>query len=206
MDAESCGESVHDINTLTVIASESYKTFVTDLQSDIKSVLYDRPTVATSEYFKCKYVKVDDVPTLIDDKTANKIYKYLIKNDYIDDDDKVTDKYRQEIKSGTVAELPEELKPMADGIHTLIQSVYDDNILQDMFTDGHETKVKDNPLNDNFAKKEFQALWNEINHKYAYTVEFDSNELIQKAIAHIDDKLFVTELQYTTTVGHQKKK
>lgn len=205
MDAESCGESVHDINTLTVIASESYKTFVTDLQSDIKSVLYDRPTVATSEYFKGKYVKVDDVPTLIDDKTANKIYKYLIKNDYIDDDDKVTDKYRQEIKSGTVAELPEELKPMADGIHTLIQSVYDDNILQDMFTDGHETKVKDNPLNDNFAKKEFQALWNEINHKYAYTVEFDSNELIQKAIAHIDDKLFVTELQYTTTVGHQKE-
>lgn len=156
MDAESCGESVHDINTLTVIASESYKTFVTDLQSDIKSVLYDRPTVATSEYFKCKYVKVDDVPTLIDDKTANKIYKYLIKNDYIDDDDKVTDKYRQEIKSGTVAELPEELKPMADGIHTLIQSVYDDNILQDMFTDGHETKVKDNPLNDNFAKKNFR--------------------------------------------------
>lgn len=205
MDAESCGESVHDINTLTVIASESYKTFVTDLQSDIKSVLYDRPTVATSEYFKGKYVKVDDVPTLIDDKTANKIYKYLIKNDYIDDDDKVTDKYRQEIKSGTVAELPEELKPMTDGIHTLIQSVYDDNILQDMFTDGHETKVKDNPLNDNFAKKEFQALWNEINHKYAYTVEFDSNELIQKAIAHIDDKLFVTELQYTTTVGHQKE-
>ena len=205
MDAESCGESVHDINTLTVIASESYKTFVTDLQSDIKSVLYDRPTVATSEYFKGKYVKVDDVPTLIDDKTANKIYKYLIKNDYIDDDDKVTDKYRQEIKSGTVAELPEELKPMADGIHTLIQSVYDDNILQDMFTDGHETKVKDNPLNDNFAKKEFQALWNVINHKYAYTVEFDSNELIQKAIAHIDDKLFVTELQYTTTVGHQKE-
>lgn len=205
MDAESCGESVHDINTLTVIASESYKTFVTDLQSDIKSVLYDRPTVATSEYFKGKYVKVDDVPTLIDDKTANKIYKYLIKNDYIDDDDKVTDKYRQEIKSGTVAELPEELKPMADGIHTLIQSVYDDNILQDMFTDGHETKVKDNPLNDNFAKKEFQALWNEINHKYAYTVEFDSNELIQKAVAHIDDKLFVTELQYTTTVGHQKE-
>ena len=36
-------------------------------------------------------------------------------------------------------------------------------------------------VNDNFAKKEFQALWNEINHKYAYTVEFDSNELIQKA-------------------------
>lgn len=204
MDVESCGASVHDINTLTVIASESYKTFVTDLQSDIKTVLYDRPTVATKEYFKGKYVKVDDVPTLIDDSTANKIYKYLIRNDYIDDDDKVTDEYRQDIKSGTVAELPDELKPMTDGIHTLIQAVYDDSVLKDMFTDGHETKVKDNPLNENFAKKEFQALWHEINHKYAYTVEFDSDELIKKAIAHIDEKLFVSELQYTATIGRQK--
>lgn len=204
MDVESCGASVHDINTLTVIASESYKTFVTDLQSDIKSVLYDRPTVASIEYFKGKYVKVNDVPTLIDDSTANKIYKYLIRNDYIDDDDKVTDKYRQDIKSGTVAELPDELKPMTDGIHTLIQAVYDDSVLKDMFTDGHETKVKDNPLNENFAKKEFQALWREINHKYAYTVDFDSEELIKKSISHIDEKLFVSELQYTTTIGRQK--
>ena len=204
MDVESCGASVHDINTLTVIASESYKTFVADLQSDIKTVLYDRPTVATKEYFKGKYVKVDDVPTLIDDSTANKIYKYLIRNDYIDDDDKVTDSYRQDIKSGTVAEFSDELKPMADGIHTLIQAVYDDSVLKDMFTDGHETKVKDNPLNENFAKKEFQALWKQINHKYAYTVEFDSKELIEKAIAHIDEKLFVSELQYTTTIGRQK--
>ena len=204
MDVESCGASVHDINTLTVIASESYKTFVTDLQSDIKTVLYDRPPVATKEYFKGKYVKVDGVPTLIDDSTANKIYKYLIRNDYIDDDDKVTDRYRQDIRSGTVAEFSDELKSMADGIHTLIQAVYDDSVLKDMFTDGHETKVKDNPLNENFAKKEFQALWKQINHKYAYTVEFDSEELIEKAIAHIDEKLFVSELQYTTTIGRQK--
>ena len=204
MDVESCGASVHDINTLTVIASESYKTFVTDLQSDIKTVLYDRPTVATSEYFKGKCINVDGVSTIIDDDTANAIEFYLIQNGYVDMKRKVTDKYRQDIKSGTVAELPDELKPMADGIHTLIQAVYDDSILKDMFADGHETKVKDNPLNENFAKKEFQALWREINHKYAYTVEFDSDELIKKAIAHIDEKLFVSELQYTATIGRQK--
>lgn len=75
---------------------------------------------------------------------------------------------------------------------------------QDMFTDGHETKVKDNPLNDNFAKDEFQALWKQINHKYAYTVEFDSEELIRKSVVHINEKLFVSELQYTTTIGQQK--
>lgn len=204
MDVQSCGDSVHEINTLTVIASESYKTFVADLQSDIKTVLYDRPTVATSEYFKGKYVKVDDVPTLIDDEKANAIEFYLIQNGYVDMNRKVTDTYRQAVKDGTVVELPEELKPMADGIHALIQAVYDDGVLKEMFSDGHETKVKENPLNENFAKKEFQALWREINHKYAYTVEFDSAELIRKAIAHIDAKLFVSELRYTTTIGRQK--
>lgn len=204
MDGETCGETVHDINTLTVVASESYKSFVTDLQSDIKTVLYDRPTVATSEYFKGKYVKVDDIPTLIDDNAANMIEFYLIQNGYVDMKRKVTDKYRQEAGNGTVAALPEELNSMADGIHALIRAIYDDSILKDMFTNGHETKVKDNPLNENFAKKEFQALWREINHKYAYTVEFDSDELIKKSIAHIDEKLFVSELQYTTTIGRQK--
>lgn len=204
MDVQSCGDSVHDINTLTVVASESYKTFVTDLQSDIKTVLYDRPTAATNEYFKGKYVKVDDVPTLIDANIANAIEFYLIQNGYVDMKRKVTDKYRQEVKAGTVAEFPEELKPMAEGIHILIQAVYDDSVLKDMFTDGHKTKIKENPLNENFAKKEFQALWNEINHKYAYTVEFDSKELTKKAISHINEKLFVSELQYTATVGRQK--
>lgn len=204
MDVESCGDSVHDINLLTVIASESYKNFVADLQSDIKTVLYDRPTVATSEYFKGKYVKVDDVPTLIDDNIANAIEFYLIQNGYVDMKRKVTDKYRDDVAMNTVAELPEELKPMSEGIHTLIQAVYDESVLNDMFTDGHETKVKENPLNENFAKKEFQALWKEINHRYAYYVEFDSNELIRKSIEHINNKLFVSQLQYTATVGRQK--
>lgn len=90
MDLQTLGENVHDINSLTVVASESYKTFVGDLQSDIKTVLYDRPTVATSEYFKGKYVKVDDVPTLIDDSTANNIEFYLIQNGYVDMDRKAT--------------------------------------------------------------------------------------------------------------------
>lgn len=204
MDAQSCGEQVHEINMLTVIASESYKNFVADLQSDIKSELHDRPTAATSEYFKGKYIKVDGVPTLIDAETADSIEFYLIKNDYIDKKRKVTDKYRADVQMGTLAPLPEDLLPMAEGIQLLVQAVYDEGALQQMFTDGHETKVKDNPLNDNFAKAEFQALWKEINHKYAYSVDFDSAELIRNSIAHINQRLFVSELQYTTTVGRQK--
>ena len=204
MDAQSCGDQVQSINLLTVIASESYKTFVADLQTDMKKELYDRPTAATSEYFKGKYVKVDGVPTLIDSEAANAIEFYLISNGYVDMKRKVTDKYRADLQMQMLAPLPDELAPMAEGIHLLVQAVYDDSALKGMISDGHDTKIKENPLNENFAKKEFQALWSQINHKYAYTVEFDSAELIQKAIAHVNDRLFVSELQYTTTVGRQK--
>lgn len=119
---------------------------------------------------------------------------------------KVTDKYRNDAATNTFVPMPEELQPMAEGIHMLVQAVYDDNVLKDMFQDGHESKVKENPLNENFAKAEFQALWKQINHKYAYTVEFDSDELISKSVAHIDQHLFVSELKYTATIGRQKDK
>ena len=204
MDAESCGDTVHDINMLTVIASESYKDFVKGLQDDTKAVLYDRPTKATMEYFEGKTVMVGDEPVTIDARQARDIYRYLLKNDYIDDDDKVTDEYRADLANNCLALLPEALKPMAEGIHRLIQGVFDESVLKDMVKNAHDTKVKENPLNDNFYKKEFQTLWNYINHKYAYTVEFDSKELIQKSIAAIDDKLYVSQLQYTTTTGAQK--
>ena len=90
-------------------------------------------------------MKVGEELTLIDDNMANTIEFYLISNGYVDMSRKVTDKYRQEIKNKTAAALPEDLKPMAEGIHRLIQSVYDDSLLEDMFSNGHETKVKDNP-------------------------------------------------------------
>lgn len=203
MDLQSLSDRVHDVNVLTVIASESYKNFVKDLQSDIKSVLYDRPTKASNDYFEGKIISVNGENVIIDGDMANDIEFYLIANQYIDMDRKVTDKYRTDVEMDTLAPMPLTLQPMAEEIHKLIQAIYDDSILEDMFTDGKKAKITENPLNDNFNKKEFQTLWNEINHKYVYRVEFDSEELIRNAIVHIDDKLYVSELQYTATIGSQ---
>ncbi len=204
MDAEVCGDSVHNINLLTVIASESYKGFVSALQSDIKTVLYDRPTKASIEYFTGKVVQVGGKPHTITAQEAKTIQRYLIRNDYIDDDDAVTDAYRTDVANNALAPLPLDIANMADGVHKLVQAIFDDRVLDEMISDGHETKVKDNPLNDNFYKKEFQTLWGYINHKYAYTVEFNSAELIQKSITSINTNLLVSQLQYTTSVGSQK--
>lgn len=205
MDAQALGDDVHKVNMLTVIASESYKTFVADLQSDIKSVLYDRPTKATESYFKGKCITADSGEQItIDDKQARSIYRYLLKNDYIDNDDKVTDKYRADLENHCIEALPDEISNITQGVQLLIQSVFDPSVLDGMISNAAKTKIKENPLNDNFYKQEFQTLWGYINHKYAYTVSFDSDELISKSIAHINDKLFVSELQYTATIGRQK--
>ena len=205
MDKEALGDTVHDVNILTVIASESYKNFVSDLQSDIKAELYDRPSKATIEYFEGKTVTVDGESVIIDKTQAKIIYKYLAKNDYIDNDDNVTDEYRTDLANNSLAPVPDEIKDIESGVHKLVQAIFDESVLNDMIKDGRETKVRDNPLNDNFSKKEFQTLWGYINHKYAYTVSFDSDELIQKASAYINEKLNVSELMYTATVGQQKK-
>lgn len=204
MDKEECGDTVHDINLLTVVASESYMDFVSDLQNDMKKVLHDRPKLANKEYFSGKFIEIDGVKIKIDSKKAEQIEFYLIANQYIDIDRKVTDKYKNDVKNNTIAPVPSELKKLEIGIHNLVQAIYDESIIDTMFTNGNETKVKENPLNDNFYKEEFQNLWKEINHKYAYTVQFDSSELIDKAVKAINDKLFVSQLQYTTTVASQK--
>lgn len=203
MDEHVLGSEVQQVNKLTVIASDGYKDFVSSLQKEIKDDLYERPTKATPEYFQGKRLKIgDDVITVTSDQ-AHSIYFYLAKNDYIDEDGHVTDKYRTDTENKTLAPLPDKVKDIAEGVHALVQGIFDAHALDGMIEDGNATKIQENALNDNFYKKEFQTLWNYINHKWSYTVHFDSEELIQKSIQHIDEKLFVAKLQYTVTTGTQ---
>ena len=64
-------------------------------------------------------------------------------------------------------------------------------------------KSKPNPLNKNLEKAEFMALWEKINRKAAYTVHFDTPELINKCVTTLDKELRVTKLQYTVQRGEQ---
>lgn len=207
MDQKLLGkEGVHELNKLTVVASESYQDFVAGLQKEIKENLYDRPRSASIDYFVGKNILVDQELHLVSQEEANMIYQYLTTSGYISSDgkNKITKKYYDDKDKGVFVDLPEMLVPMKEGVHKLIQSVFNDDILNEMIENGHKTKILENKLNDNFYKKEFQTLWSHINHKYSYKVSFDSEELIDKAIKAIDDELFVSKLQYTTTVSEQK--
>lgn len=69
-------------------------------------------------------------------------------------------------------------------------------------SDGHNTKVTENPLNENW--KDFKKLWERINKRYAYTCEFDGAELIKKSIEVINIEPRVAKLPYTLTKGEQE--
>ncbi len=204
MDATMHNFDVHSINRLTVVANESYEDFVKGLQTEIKETLYDRPSKASVEYFAGKKVVLNGEEVVISSRQARGIYQYLIMNQYIDMDEKPTEKYRQAVENNTLEPMMPELEPLAEPIHKWIQAIYDESVLGNMITNGNQPKVQDNRLNENFKKKEFQNLWKLLNHKYAYTVKFDSEELIKNSIAAINKDLSVTKLTYTVSTGEQK--
>ncbi len=192
--------TVHQINVLTVVASESYKDFVTALQKNISESLSERPQVADEAYFTGKVMSVDGKTVEVTPQIAKQIYKYLLKNDYTDDNDHIAQVYIDAVKNETLAPLPETLQPYRDQIFQLIESVYSNAKLPEIEND---RGAKINPLNDNFKKKEFKELWNRINHRAAYSVHFDSSELVGKCIQTLNKELRVTYLQYTVQRGEQ---
>ena len=192
--------TVHDINVLTVVASESYKDFVAALQKDISESLSERPRIADKAYFSGKILRTETGQIVVTDEMAGDIEFYLIQNGYVDRQRHITDKYHDERQAGTLAVLPATLQGHADPVVQLIDSVFSQ---AQMPTIGNDRSPKKNPVNDNFEKQEFKALWQRINHRAAYSVTFDNDELIHKAIISLDASLRVTPLTYTVQRGEQ---
>ena len=204
-DNDAIPEEVHKVNRLTVIASEGYASFAADLQHDIKQDLYDRPTKADVDFFVGKIITIDDgAKYTIKKSDAQEIYFQLRMKNYITKEGEVTETFRKACADEELEPLADELQPMSNSVMKLVQSIYDPSVLKGMIDDGSKTTTPENKLNDNFMKKEFQELWRRINHKYAYTVSFDSDELIGKAVGAIDNELEVTQLSYVVTRGEQK--
>jgi type III restriction enzyme len=192
--------TVHDVNVLTVVASESYTDFVTNLQREISESLSARPRKADEAYFTGKVFVVEDGTLKIDARMARQIYVYLLKNDYTDEEDQVAEAYHEAKANGTLADLPDSLRPHSHQIYKLIDSVFSESQLPDV---GDDRKPKPNPLNANFKKKEFKALWSRINQKVVYRVEFESSELIRNCIQALNTELRVAPLQYIIQGGEQ---
>ena len=192
--------TVHEINVLTVVASESYKEFVQNLQKEISESL-SRPRKADEAYFTGKIMStaIGEKVAITTDQ-AKGIEFYLIQNGYVDRNRQMLARYHEARADGTLAALPPELALYTEQVFGMIDSVFSASQLPEI-TDS--SKQKSNRLNDNFYKKAFKELWKRINKKACYRVTFDSDELIRNAIQILNSKLCVSSLTYTIQRGEQ---
>lgn len=200
MDENILGKDVHNVNVLTVIANESYDSFAKGLQGEIADAVADRPRVITPELFVNKVIKNKlDQEMIIDKTTAQAIHYDLIINGYIDRKGELTEKYYEDKSNGEI-KIAEEVADSAESVIEIIDSVYDEKHsvpTENARNNNVELQVDDDKL----AMPEFKELWNKINSKTIYVVNFDTEELIQKSIESLDRKLRVSKIYINVEQG-----
>lgn len=199
MDTNALGNDVHNVNILTVIASESYDSFAKGLQTEMADAVADRPRAVTVDLFVGKVIEDDKGnEQVIDQDTALSIQYYMIVNGYIDCKGVLTDKYYEDKANGEI-KVAEEVVDYAASVIEIVDSTYDSRSMQP--ENARSNNVELLVDEDKLAMPEFKALWSRINSKSVYVVNFDTDELIRKSIASLDAKLHVSKIYFRVESG-----
>lgn len=199
MDANVLGNDVQSINVLTVIASESYDSFAKGLQTELADAVAGRPVAVTADLFKGKViVDAGGNEQVVDGDTAQAIYFDLIVNGYIDKKGVLTDKYYADKANGAI-QVAEEVADSRDSVINILDSVYDSRAMQPENARDKNVELQVDP--DKLAMPEFKALWKRISPKSVYVVDFDTDELVNKAIASINRNLHVPKIYFKVETG-----
>lgn len=199
MDAGVLGADVHNVNVLTVIASESYESFAKGLQTELAEAVADRPVKVTAALFEGKVIKdLHGNEQVIDNELASAIIFDLVKQDYIDKKHTLTDKFYEDRKNGTV-KVAEEVQDCKDDIINILDSVYNSKAMQpeNARSNNVELHIDRNKL----IMPEFKALWQKINAKSVYVVDFNTDELIKNAVNVLNAKLRINKIYFKVETG-----
>ena len=199
MDANVLGNEVHNINILTVIASESYDSFAKGLQSEMAEAVADRPRAVTADLFKGKVLQdTSGNEQVVDEALAQAICYDLIINGYVDRKGILTDKFFED-KANNQVKIAEEAADCAGSVLDILDAVYNDRVMkpENARSNNVELQVDQNKL----AMPEFKALWSKINSKSVYVVDFNTEELIQKSITALNHNLRVSKIYFKVESG-----
>ena len=203
MDENALGADVHNINVLTVIASESYDKFAKGLQAEIAEAVGNRPRQVTEILFENARVHdKDGNEETIDSPMARRLIHYMIKTDYIDENDALTDKFYEDKVNGEVS-FGTEMDQYKSDLMLIIDSIYDDTKMKPENARSNNVELKVDP--DKLAMPEFKALWSKINARTAYVVDFDTDELVRKSIMALNNKLRVPKIFFKVETGSMKE-
>ena len=203
MDENALGADVHNINVLTVIASESYEKFAKGLQSEIAEAVGSRPRQVTENIFENARVHdKDGNEEIVDSAMARKLIHAMIKKDYIDENNALTEKFYEDKANGEVS-FGAGMDSYKPELMAILDSIYDATkmVPENARSNNVELKVNEDKL----AMPEFKALWSKINARTAYTVAFDTDELVRKAVAALDSKLRVPNIFFKVETGSMRE-
>ena len=205
MDYKLLENNFYNINTLTVVASESYDSFAKALQNEIMESLSERPKNFRIDLFKNRVLTNDSGEKYeFTEENYNKFLVFNSNKGYVDiyNGSKITDKFIEDMESDKL-EVMEELKNFKEEVYILLKRLYSSANTK-LINDERKENIRRLAPNANFMKKEFQDLWKKINIKTVYEVYFDTKELIDKSITAIDSKLELNKMKIRITEGSQK--
>lgn len=193
---------VFEINELTVIASESYNSFASKLQTEIADAVGDRPQKVNKDLFlNLVFTKENGEKVNINEEDAEDIIFTLRMKSYIDKKGQLTPLYHQAKKEGTL-DFGDDYNVYKDDIIKTINTVFDPSTVKPENARGNREAKFDSKK---FERKEFQALWKKINRQTYYTVDFDTTDLIKKSVTNIDTNLKVSEINLKVVTGTMDK-
>ena len=199
MDSSVLEDEVHNVNVLTVIASESYESFARELQTELADAVADRPRVVSEALFVGKTVKdAEGNARVLDADMARKITFNLIVNGYVDENGALTDTYYADRKNDTL-KVADAVTEYRQDVLAMIDSIYDARSMKP--ENARANNVEARLDNRKLGMPEFRELWNRINGKTVYVVNFDSRELISKAISALNRKLNVSRPRFIVEQG-----
>ena len=161
-------------------------------------MIADRPRKVNAELFEDKLIVTANNEEVIDADLATNINFSLIMNGYVSNTGELTDKYYQD-KDNDSFVVSEDLVEYKTAIVNILDSIYNPQQMKPDNARANNVELQFNE--ERFNRKEFQELWKSINAKTAYVVDFETDELIQKAIAKIDVQLHVSKIFFTVTKG-----
>ncbi len=169
----------HDVNRLTVIATESYQEFAEKLQKEIEADTGIRFGIVEQHQFATIAIAMPDgkvAPLGVDQSKA--LWDHLRAAGHIDAKGKVQDSLKTALKDGKL-ELPEVFEPYRVQVAELLRKVTgrvevknrDDREIVALRkgVDGKAVTLSD----------DFKALWDRIKHRTTYRVQFDNDKLIR---------------------------
>ncbi|WP_353238228.1 DEAD/DEAH box helicase family protein [Limnohabitans sp.] len=178
------GQRLHgfEINTLTVIATESYEQFAENLQRDIeKDTGYQFGVVQDYEFAGLQVRQSDGHIAALGFDASKTLHQHLKAQGYINDKGKVQDKLKTALKDDTLV-LPPEFEAQRGQIANVLKKL--SGKLEVKNADDRETiAVRKSVL----LSPEFKALWDRIKHKTTYRVNFDNAKLVEACILALND-------------------